>query len=107
MPLSAIGMTPGVLGTTGATGLGGVTGTQGTQATDGTGFATALTGAVDNLQQLSGASKELSIKAVTGDLTDIHSATIASTQAQVTLELVAAIRNKGIDAFNEIMRMQA
>jgi len=87
MPLSAIGMTQGVLGTTGATGLGGVTGTQGTQATDGTGFATALTGAVDNLQQLSGVSKDLLIKAVTGDL--------------------AAIRNKGIDAFNEIMRMQA
>ena len=27
--------------------------------------------------------------------------------AQVTLELVAAVRNKGVDAFNEIMRMQA
>jgi flagellar hook-basal body complex protein FliE len=32
---------------------------------------------------------------------------IASTRAAVTLELVAAVRNKGVDAFNEIMRMQA
>ncbi|RKO21557.1 flagellar hook-basal body complex protein FliE [Pseudarthrobacter phenanthrenivorans] len=71
------------------------------------GFASALTGAVDNLQQLQAASKELAIKAVTGDLDDIHSATLASTRAQVTLELVAAVRNKGVDAFNEIMRMQA
>ena len=31
---------------------------------------------------------------------------IAATRAQVTLELVAAVRNKGVDAFNEIMRMQ-
>ncbi|WP_150308013.1 flagellar hook-basal body complex protein FliE [Planctomonas psychrotolerans] len=78
-----------------------------TVATTGAGFATALAGAVDGAQQLSGASKELAIKAVTGDLTDIHRATIASTRAQVTLELVAAVRNKGVDAFNEIMRMQA
>ncbi len=32
---------------------------------------------------------------------------IASARASVTLELVAAVRNKGVDAFNEIMRMQA
>lgn len=74
---------------------------------DGDGFASSLTGAVDNLQQLQATSKELAIKAVTGDLDDIHSATLASTRAQVTLELVAAVRNKGVDAFTEIMRMQA
>ncbi|MFJ6028453.1 flagellar hook-basal body complex protein FliE [Pseudarthrobacter sp. NPDC092424] len=71
------------------------------------GFASSLTGAIDNLQQLQSTSKDLAIKAVTGDLDDIHSATLASTRAQVTLELVAAVRNKGVDAFNEIMRMQA
>ena len=32
---------------------------------------------------------------------------IASSRASVTLELVAAVRNKGVDAFTEIMRMQA
>jgi flagellar hook-basal body complex protein FliE len=78
-----------------------------TAATDGTGFATALAGAVDNVQQLQSTSKELSLKAVTGNLDDIHTATLAATRAQVTLELVAAVRNKGVDAFNEIMRMQA
>ena len=72
-----------------------------------TGFATALTGAVDNLQQLQTTSNELAVQAVTGNLEDIHTAMIASTRAQVTLELVAAVRNKTVDAFNEIMRMQA
>lgn len=71
------------------------------------GFATALTGAVDNLQSLQSTSNELAVQAVTGNLSDIHNATLASTRAQVTLELVAAVRNKGVDAFNEIMRMQA
>ncbi|WP_022883839.1 flagellar hook-basal body complex protein FliE [Glaciibacter superstes] len=80
---------------------------QNIEPTDGSGFASILTGAVDNVQQLKSTSNELAIKAVTGDLQDIHTATIASTQAQVTLEVVAAIRNKGIEAFNDIMRMQA
>ncbi len=78
-----------------------------TRPTDDTGFASAVTGAVDELQRLQSTSNELAVAAVTGDLTDIHSAMIASSRASVTLELVAAVRNKGVDAFNEIMRMQA
>lgn len=91
----------------GVTGTGYLAPTSETQATGDVGFATALGGAVDNLQQLQSTSNDLAIKAVTGDLTDIHTATIAATRAEVTLELVAAMRNKGVDAFNEIMRMQA
>lgn len=73
----------------------------------GDGFAASLGNAVDGLQQLQSTSRTLALKAVTGNLDDIHDATIESTRAQVTLELVAAVRNKGVDAFNEIMRMQA
>ena len=72
-----------------------------------TDFGSALAGAVDNLQQLQSTSDSLAVKAVTGDLNDIHQATIAATRAQVTMEVVATVRNKGIEAFNEIMRMQA
>lgn len=75
--------------------------------TDGSGFAASLGNAVDGLQSLQSDSKTLALKAVTGNLDDIHDATIAATRAQVTLELVSAVRNKGVDAFNEIMRMQA
>jgi flagellar hook-basal body complex protein FliE len=70
-------------------------------------FSSALSGAVENMQQVQSTSNELTLQAVTGDLTDIHAATIASARAQVTVELVSTIRNKGVDAFNEIMRMQA
>lgn len=76
-------------------------------ASGGGGFAATLAGAVDNLQQLQSTSNQLAVQAVTGSLDDIHTATIAATRAQVTLEVAAALRNKGIDAFNEIMRMQA
>lgn len=75
--------------------------------TDGSAFGTQLTGAIDNLQALSGTSNTLALQAVTGDLNDIHQATIASTRAAMTMELVASFRNKGVEALNEILRMQA
>ena len=73
------------------------------------GISAAKTGilAPYDLQSAQQTSNQLAIKAVTGDLTDIHDATIAATRAQVTLELVSAVRNKGVEAFNDIMRMQA
>ena len=104
MPIPAIGALSGVTATTGMTGT---AATSGATATGGADFGNALTGAVDNLQQLQGTSDKLAIQAVTGNLDDIHNATLASTRAQVTLELVAGVRNKAVDAFNEIMRMQA
>jgi len=92
---------------TGVSGTGSLSAVAGPRATDGSGFAASLAGAIDGAQALQAESKTLAIQAVTGNLDDIHKATLASTRAQVTLELVAAVRNKGVDAFNEIMRMQA
>lgn len=98
-PIGAVGPVGPVLGSVSAAG--------GPAATSGGGFAASLAGAVDDLQQLQSTSNQLAVQAVTGSLDDIHSATIAATRAQVTLEVAAALRNKGVDAFNEIMRMQA
>ena len=76
-------------------------------ASGGQSFATSLAAAVENLQQLQSTSNELAVQAVTGDLQDIHQAMIASTRASVTLDLVVAVRDRSVSAFNEIMRMQA
>jgi flagellar hook-basal body complex protein FliE len=98
---------PSIGGVQGVTGTGYLPSVGGSPASAGAGFADALTGAVDNLQQLQSTSDSLAVQAVTGNLEDIHTAVLASTRAQVTLELVAAVRNKAIEAFNDIMRMQA
>jgi flagellar hook-basal body complex protein FliE len=98
---------PPIAGVQGVSASGYLPSVQPAAASDGSGFASSLTGAVDGLQQLQSTSNTLAVKAVTGNLDDIHTATLAATRAQVTLEVVAAVRNKGIDAFNEIMRMQA
>jgi flagellar hook-basal body complex protein FliE len=99
----------GVEGPSGASALSGLSLPAPTtrSADDGASFGQSLTGAIDDLRQLQSTSNELSVAAVTGNLDDIHSAMIASARASVTLELVAAVRNKGVEAFNEIMRMQA
>ncbi|MEV7972385.1 flagellar hook-basal body complex protein FliE [Cellulomonas sp. NPDC089187] len=71
------------------------------------GFSDMLSGAVNSLTQAQSTSNELAIKAVTGDLDDVHDYTVASAEAKLQLELTAAVRNKAVDAFTEIMRMQA
>lgn len=79
-----------------------------TTGPSGSGFGGMLANAVDGLSGLQNTANSAAIQAVTtGDLTDIHQATLAATRAQVTMELVTAVRNKGIDAFNQIMSMQA
>ena len=91
----------------GASGISSAALAQPATATSGADFGAVLGKTVDGLSGLQHNADALAIKAVTGDLTDIHQATLAATRAQVTMELVSAVRNKGVDAFNEIMRMQA
>lgn len=76
----------------------------GAQAGD---FGTALAGQVDALQAMQGQRDTLSLQAVTGDLQDIHEATIAAAEASATMDLMVALRNTSLQALNELMRIQA
>ena len=70
-------------------------------------FAAAMTQGLDKVQSLQSSADTLAVKAATGDLTDVHAYRIAATQSQLATELTVAVRNKAVDAFTEIMRMQA
>ena len=102
---------PAVSGIAPAGYLNALTGTAGATAATapvpGSGFGTTLAGSIDQLQGLQASSDALAVKAVTGNLSDIHDYTIAASQASVAIELTAALRNKAVEAFSEIMRMQA
>jgi flagellar hook-basal body complex protein FliE len=76
-------------------------------ATGGEGFAAKLSEGMDQLQKLHSTADNLAVKAATGSLTDAHDYMIASTQAALATQLTVAVRNKAVEAFNEIMRMQA
>ncbi|PRY18220.1 flagellar hook-basal body complex protein FliE [Kineococcus rhizosphaerae] len=91
------------LAPTGISGIGTNTSVDGSSGTD---FASLLSGGIDKLQGLQSTSDDLAVKAATGDLTNVHDYMIASNEAQLATQLTVAVRNKAVDAFNEIMRMQ-
>ena len=69
------------------------------------GFGNILTRSIESLDSVQSAADNLAVQAATGDLKDVHDYTLAASRAQLMTELVVAVRNKGIDAFTEIMRM--
>ena len=72
----------------------------------GTDFGDLIRDGVDRLEQVQKQSDSLAVKAATGDLQSIHDYTIAASQAAVTTQVTVALRNKAVEAFTEIMRMQ-
>ena len=42
----------------------------------------------------------------TGQLTDIQDYMIAANKAEIATQLTVAVRNKAVEAFNQIMNMQ-
>jgi flagellar hook-basal body complex protein FliE len=96
----------GTVGATSALGIPGVGASTSVDGTSGTDFASLLSGGLDKLQGLQSRSDDLAVKAATGDLTNVHDYMIASNEAQLATQLTTAVRNKAVDAFNEIMRMQ-
>jgi len=70
-------------------------------------FGHLLTEGLGKLQKAQSNADDLAVSAATGDLTDVHDYMIATNEAQLATQLTVAIRNRAVDAFNEIMRMQA
>ena len=90
-----IGAVSGVAGAT--------TGTPAAQNADG--FAAVLASSFDQLASTQKTADTLATQAATGDLKDVHDYMIASTEAALATEMVVTIKNKAVEAFNEIMRM--
>jgi len=49
---------------------------------------------------------QLTKQFLTGQISDVHSVTIAAEKASLALELTVQVRNKVIEAYQEIMRIQ-
>jgi flagellar hook-basal body complex protein FliE len=71
----------------------------------GAAFGDLVLDGIERLESVQDRSDKLAVQAATGDLDDIHDYTIAATEASVTAQLTVAVRNRALEAFNEIMRM--
>jgi len=61
------------------------------------------------IQDVNGAQKEsekLTSQLLTGEVEDIHEVMIASQKAGLSLQLTVQVRNKVVEAYQEIMRIQ-
>ncbi len=75
-------------------------------AAAGQGFGDKVVGAMEDLNALHANADQLAVQAATGDLSDVHEYTIAASQAEIATQLTVAVRDKAVEAFNDIMRMQ-
>ncbi len=66
-------------------------------------FLTEALGEVNSLQQ---DAAKASFNLAAGNLQDISQVTIAAEKATIAMQLTMQVRNKVVDAYQEIMRMQ-
>lgn len=68
-------------------------------------FGQSLVKALDGLQAAQTKTDGLAVQAATGDLTNVHDYMIAATEMSLATELTVAVRNKAVEAFNQVMNM--
>jgi flagellar hook-basal body complex protein FliE len=105
-PISAISGLSGISGVPAITGLGQITGTDAPSGVN-TDFAGMLSSGLAGVQEAQTKSADLATQVANGTLADPAQYTMAATEAALGLQLTMAIRNKAVEAFQEIMRMQA
>jgi flagellar hook-basal body complex protein FliE len=66
----------------------------------------SFTDGLNQLQGLQDNVDDLSNQLATGQLSDLHTYTIAAAKDQLAVSLTAAMRDKAVDAYNSIMGMQ-
>lgn len=68
-------------------------------------FKSIFNNALESYVQAENKVDEDIYKLATGESDDLHNLMINTQQAEISLDLVLQIRNKALDAYNEIMRM--
>jgi flagellar hook-basal body complex protein FliE len=72
----------------------------------GSAFSEILGNAIQDVNNLQSQAGEEVQKAMTGEITDIHTAMIAVQKADVSFQMMMQVRNKLVSAYQEIMKMQ-
>ena len=92
-PLTLPQLTPAGTGSTGAAG----------QPGD---FQKVLTGAINQVESLNNNATDQVQKFLRGDNEELHTTILATQKAELAFQLGLQVRNKVVDAYQEIMKMQ-
>jgi flagellar hook-basal body complex protein FliE len=69
-------------------------------------FVSVLKKSLENLNETQAKSDQMTYKLANAGNVDLHQVMIASQKASVTLQATLEVRNKVVDAYQEMMRMQ-
>lgn len=75
------------------------------QGSKSTGFQNFLTDALGKLNNLEQTTQADSVALATGQTDNLHQVMIDTQKAELSLQFATQIRNKAVDAYNEIMRI--
>ncbi|HTX74921.1 MAG TPA: flagellar hook-basal body complex protein FliE [Terracidiphilus sp.] len=75
-------------------------------ASGGTPFSDLMTDAVGEVSQLQDQANAAVTGLMTGTGVDVHTAMIATEKADMAFELALAVRNKAVQAYQQVMSMQ-
>jgi flagellar hook-basal body complex protein FliE len=107
--LSSIGGVDALKGVNGLSGLDSMQSTSGTDSAQGANedFTRMLSKGLESVQASQAKADDLAVQVANGSLQDPAQYTMAANEASLGLQLTLAVRNKAVEAFQEIMRMQA
>jgi flagellar hook-basal body complex protein FliE len=71
-----------------------------------TSFSSYLKNAINEVNQLQKTADKMNQGLATGQVQDLHQVMIASQKSGIALDMALQIRNKAVEAYQEIMRMQ-
>lgn len=72
---------------------------------NGGGFVDAMSSALKEVSQMQNRADDLAVRLAIGKNVDIHEAVLATEEAQLAFNFTMQIRNKLIEAYQEVMRM--
>jgi flagellar hook-basal body complex protein FliE len=69
-------------------------------------FLSSLADAIKTVKEADKEAREKSMKMILGEVEDIHDVMIAREKANILFQLFLEVRNRAVQAFENIMRMQ-
>jgi flagellar hook-basal body complex protein FliE len=84
----------------------GIQGPQSQSKANPTPFSDLMSDAVGEVDRLQDEAQRTIVGLMTGSGVDVHQATIATEKASMAFELSLAVRNKAVQAYQQVMSMQ-